>query len=60
MTYSITKISSDEDYQKVLDRLEQIFDSIKDTPEGKELNHLSSLIEDWEDSNYGFDFLNNL
>jgi HTH-type transcriptional regulator/antitoxin HigA len=52
MTYSITEILTEEDYYKALDRLEEIFNSIMDTPEGKELNHLSILIEEWEDKNY--------
>lgn len=52
MTYSITKILTEEDYYKALDRLEEIFDAYMDSPEGKELNHLSILIEKWEDENY--------
>jgi HTH-type transcriptional regulator/antitoxin HigA len=52
MTYSINEILTEEDYSKALDRLEEIFDAIMGSEEGKELNHLSILIEEWEDKHY--------
>jgi HTH-type transcriptional regulator/antitoxin HigA len=52
MTYSITQILTEEDYYKALDRLEELFNVVMDSPEGKELNELSILIENWENENY--------
>lgn len=51
----ITKIETEEDYNKALDRLDFLFDAILDSPEGKELEQLSILIEEWENKNYPMD-----
>lgn len=48
----ITEILTEEDYNKALDRLDFLFDAMLDTPEGKELEHLSQLIEEWENKHY--------
>lgn len=50
----ITQILSEEDYKKALDRLDELFDALLDSPEGKELEELSLLIEEWENKNYPF------
>ena len=51
----MNEINSEEDYVKALMRLEQIFDSKPETPEGEELLSLSKLIKDWEDKMYPFE-----
>lgn len=48
-------IESEEDYFKALVRLEQIFDSKPNTPEGEEALKLTQLIDDWEIKNYPLD-----
>ena len=40
------------DYKKALERLESIFDAKKGTEEGKELEMLSALIEQYENKNF--------
>jgi len=45
-------IKTDLEYQKSLDRLEAIFDSPADTPEGDEAEILTILIEEYESKNY--------
>lgn len=41
-------IKTEEDYRKAMDRLEQIFDAVPDTPQGEELELLSLLIDHYE------------
>ncbi|MDF1546320.1 MAG: hypothetical protein P1P88_00770 [Bacteroidales bacterium] len=48
----IKMIKTEEDYQKALKRLEVIFDTPIDSPEGDEAEILSILIEKYEDENY--------
>jgi len=45
---SIETIKNESDYQEALERLELIFDSEKETPEGDELELLGALIERYE------------
>ena len=48
----ILPIRNENDYQKALDRLEDIFDSKKGTEEGDELEILSILIDRYENENF--------
>ena len=48
----IRAIKTEEDYQKALKRLEEIFHSPMDTVEGDEAEVLSILIENFEDEHY--------
>lgn len=48
----IKVIKREEDYQQALKRLENIFDSAIDSPEGDEAEILSILIEKYEDEHY--------
>ncbi len=48
----IKVIKSEDDYQLALKRLEVIFDSPADSPEGDEAEVLSILIEKFEDEHY--------
>jgi HTH-type transcriptional regulator/antitoxin HigA len=48
-------IKTKKDYQQALQRLEDIFDAKKGTPEGDELEILSMLIEQYEDDNFPID-----
>lgn len=48
----IAPIRNEADYQKALDRLEEIFDAQKGTEEGDELEILSILIDRYEDQNF--------
>lgn len=48
----IKVIKSEDDYQLALKRLEVIFDSPADSPEGDEAEVLSILIEKYEDEHY--------
>jgi HTH-type transcriptional regulator/antitoxin HigA len=48
----ITQITTNEDYQKALERLEQIFDSEFGSDKGDELELLGKLIDEWEQKNY--------
>jgi HTH-type transcriptional regulator/antitoxin HigA len=45
-------IKTEEEYNKALKRLEAIFDSPADTPEGDEADILGLLIEKYEDEHY--------
>lgn len=45
-------IKTDEDYQKALKRLEEIFEAPNETPEGDEAEVLSILIEKYEDEHF--------
>ncbi|WP_435137175.1 helix-turn-helix domain-containing protein [Formosa sp. A9] len=48
----IAPIRDEKDYQKALDRLENIFDAKKGTEEGDELEILSILIDRYENDNF--------
>ena len=48
----IFPIRNEKDYQKALDRLEDIFDVKKGTEEGDELEILSILIDRYENENF--------
>ncbi|MGZ0017158.1 helix-turn-helix domain-containing protein [Yeosuana sp. AK3] len=48
----ILPIRNEKDYQKTLDRLEDIFDAKKGTEEGDELEILSILIDRYETENF--------
>ncbi len=48
----ILPIRTEKDYQKALDRLEDIFDAKKGTEEGDELEILSILIDQYEKENF--------
>jgi len=49
---NIAPIRNEQDYQKALTRLEDIFDSKKGTEEGDELEILSILIDRYENENF--------
>ena len=49
---NIKVIKTEDDYQQALKRLEVIFDSPIDSPEGDEAEILSILIEKYEDEHY--------
>lgn len=48
----IAPIKNEKDYQKALERLEDIFDAKKGTDEGDELEILSILIDRYENENF--------
>ncbi|GGD98706.1 helix-turn-helix domain-containing protein [Planktosalinus lacus] len=48
----ISPIRNEKDYQKTLERLEDIFDAKKGTEEGDELEILSILIDRYENENF--------
>jgi len=48
----ISPIRNEKDYQKALDRLEDIFEAKRDTKEGDELEILSILIDRYENENF--------
>jgi len=52
---NIHPIKTEKDYEKALERLEQIFDAKQGTKEGDELEILSILIEKYEDEYYSID-----
>lgn len=47
---NIEKITTEEEYQKVLARVDVIMNATKGTPEYDELQHLTNLIDDYEDN----------
>jgi HTH-type transcriptional regulator/antitoxin HigA len=49
---NIAPIRNEKDYQKALDRLEEIFDAKKGTEQGDELEILSILIDRYENENF--------
>lgn len=51
----ITQIKTEEDYEQILKRIEEIFDSKPNTPEGNELEYLVGLVEKYEDENFPID-----
>jgi HTH-type transcriptional regulator/antitoxin HigA len=48
----IKVLKTEEEYKKALKRLEVVFDSPADTPEGDEADILGLLIEKYEDEHY--------
>ncbi len=48
----IQPIHSENDYQKALDRIEEIFDAKPGTKEGDELEILGILVEDYEKNHF--------
>lgn len=48
----ISPIRNEKDYQKALERLEDIFEAKRDTKEGDELEILSILIDRFENENF--------
>jgi HTH-type transcriptional regulator/antitoxin HigA len=48
----ITPIRNEKDYQKALDRLEEIFEAKRGTDEGDELEILSILIDQYENEKF--------
>ncbi|MEW6111157.1 MAG: helix-turn-helix domain-containing protein [Thermodesulfobacteriota bacterium] len=48
----IKPIRTQKDYRAALTRIEEIFDAEPDTPEGDELEIISSLVETYERRNY--------
>jgi HTH-type transcriptional regulator / antitoxin HigA len=51
-----TVIKNEKQYNKAINRLEQIFDAKKSTREGDELELLSLLIDKYEQEKYRIDF----
>ena len=45
-------IKTERDYEAALERIEQLMDAVPDTPEGDELELLSTLVELYEDEHY--------
>lgn len=48
----IKPIKNEQDYEKVLERLDVIFDALPGTSEGDELEVLGKLIEEYETKNF--------
>ncbi|MFM7858092.1 MAG: type II toxin-antitoxin system HigA family antitoxin, partial [Flammeovirgaceae bacterium] len=48
-------IKTKKDYQQALDRLDEIFDARKGTPEGDELEILGMLMEQYENEKFPID-----
>ena len=57
-TMTIKPIKTKKDYQQALKRLEIIFDVMKNSPEGDELEVLGILIEKYENENFPIGFPN--
>jgi len=49
-------IKNERDYKKALKKIEELFDSKPNTPQGDELELFSFLVEDYENKNYAIDF----
>lgn len=45
----IKHIKTEEEYEQILKRIKEIFDSKPETPEGNELDYLVGLVEKYED-----------
>lgn len=45
----ITEIKDEKDYEVALERVQQLMDAERDSPEGRELDSLATLVEKWED-----------
>ena len=48
-------IKTEEDYQKVLSRIDELMDAEPNTPEGDELELLVTFVELYEDKKYPID-----
>ncbi len=46
------KIESEEEYKRILKRIEVIFDAKPGTPEGVELEYLVKQVEEYEEVHY--------
>ena len=55
MKMKLKVIKTEEEYNKALKRLEVVFDSPVDTPEGDEAEIIGLLIEKYEDEHYPID-----
>jgi len=51
----IKVLKTEEDYQRALERLNELFDAHPDSPEGDEAELLSILIEKYEDEHFPID-----
>ena len=51
----IKLIKTEDDYEKILKRIDEIFDVEPGTPEGDELELLTKLVEIYEDEKYPMD-----
>jgi addiction module HigA family antidote len=51
----IKEIKTEEEYEQILKRIEEIFDSKPNTPEANELEYLVGLVEKYEEENYPID-----
>lgn len=51
----LESLKTEEDYERALKRLEDIFDSKAGTKEGEELRILGMLIEKYEDEHFPID-----
>jgi HTH-type transcriptional regulator/antitoxin HigA len=51
----IEAIKTEQDYEEALKRLEEIFDSKVGSKEGKEMEVLAALIEEYENEHYPID-----
>lgn len=49
---NLKPIKSEKDYRETLERLEEIFDAVKGTPESDELDILGLMIDDYENTYY--------
>lgn len=54
-TMQLRPIKTEQDYIKAIDRLEEIFDAQKGSPEGDELEILGILIEKYEEEQFPMD-----
>tara|TARA_R110002050_G_scaffold493_1_gene3201 strand:- start:213 stop:569 length:357 start_codon:yes stop_codon:yes gene_type:complete len=45
-------IKSEEEYQKVISRIDELIDSDPNTPEGEELDLLALLVQNYEETNF--------
>ncbi len=52
---SIKPIKNEQDYEAVLERIEELFDAKQNTPEGDELEVLITLVSAYEDIHYKID-----
>jgi HTH-type transcriptional regulator / antitoxin HigA len=52
---AVKPISSDEDYQSALSRIESLMDAEEGTPELDELEMLATLVELYEDQHFPID-----
>ena len=48
----ITIVKTEDEYNQALERLEEIFDARRGTPEGDELDILAGIIEKYEDEHF--------